>query len=186
MQQNTTFTEINPFSNEESAYYKSTVFISSPPAFNELSTKQQTHIANVKRSLAKAYKILEPFAENYEQQYYEFKIPTRSGGLRTINAPLPEFKEALTQVKDIFEKEIKCLPHNAAYAYVKGRSTLNAVKKHQKNKSNWYLKLDLKDFFPNCTPTLIYNELLNLYPFYYVEIKSSEDEIDQTHIVWRQ
>ena len=31
-----------------------------------------------------------------------------------------------------------------------------------------------------------FKEDFNLYPFYYVEIKSSEDEIDQTHIVWRQ
>ena len=31
-----------------------------------------------------------------------------------------------------------------------------------------------------------FKEDFNLYPFYYVQIKSTDEEIDQTHIVYRQ
>lgn len=169
MHKNTDLSEINVFDTDIPTHYKTTVFVENPIPYGKLTEKQQRHIRKTGYAIQKAYAILRPFFNNYKEQYYEFKIPKRSGGLRTINAPLPEFKEALTQVKDIFEKEIKCLPHDAAYAYVKGRSTLNAVEKHKKNNSNWYLKLDLQDFFPSCTPELIYNQLKQLYPFYYVD-----------------
>lgn len=144
-------------------YYKTTIHIKHPSI-----ARPQPRLVNIENTLMQAWKILRPFQNNYEEQYYEFKIPKKSGGLRTINAPLPEFKEALTKVKEIFEDKIKCLPHNAAYAYVKQRSALDALELHQKNKSNWYLKLDIQDFFPNCTPELILNNLLQLYPFYFL------------------
>ena len=153
--------------NESNDYYKTTIKIDNPTPFDRLTNKQQVQIYAAASHITTAYYILSPYADNHEEQYYEFKIPKRSGGLRTINAPLTNFKDALTEVKDIFEKKIKCLSHNCAYAYTKNRSTLDALIQHQKNKSNWYLKLDLQDFFPNCTPTLIYNQLTQLYPFYY-------------------
>lgn len=146
-------------------YYKNTILVEHPNIIT--STAVQKRIQKIETDIFKAWEILKPFEKTYETQYYTFKIPKRSGGLRTINAPLPEFKEALSKVKDIFEQKIKCLPHNAAYAYVKQRSALDALELHQKNKSNWYLKLDIQDFFPSCTPELIYNNLMQLYPFYY-------------------
>ena len=59
----------------------------------------------------------------------------------------------------------KALPHNSAYAYVPGRSTVDALKIHQENKSKWFLKLDIKNFFPNCTPDLIMAQLKQIFPF---------------------
>ena len=112
-----------------------------------------------------AFNILEPFIHTHTQHYRVFQIPKRSGGLRTIHAPNPEFKEALSKVKNIFEQRLKCLPHDAAYAYVKNRSVKDALIKHQNNNSNWYLKIDLKDFFPSCTPGLIFDALYELHPF---------------------
>ena len=155
-------------SNTEIITYKTTIKIDNPVPIENLSDKQFQHIINVVTAINKAYDTLSPFKNNYTEQYYEFKIPKRTGGLRTINAPKTEFKEALSTVKDIFEQQIKCLPHDAAYAYVKFRSTYDAIEKHQKNNSNWYLKLDLTDFFPSCTPEFIYNQLTQLYPFYYI------------------
>ncbi len=121
--------------------------------------------ANLEMELHSARMLLEPYKNNYEQQYYSFKIPKHSGGLRQIDAPNDEFKDTLTKVKDIFERNLKCLAHPAAYAYTKHLSAIDALKYHQKNKSNWYLKLDLTDFFTNCTPQLIYDSLTQQYPF---------------------
>lgn len=169
MQSNLDFNEINTTENNLPEYYKITFNIKNPKKLEELSDNQRQHIYRTAMDIQSAYSTLMPFFNNYTEQYYEFKIPKRTGGLRTINAPKTAFKEALSKVKDIFENKIKCLPHNAAYAYVKTRSTLDAVQQHKNNKSNWYLKLDLQDFFPNCTPELIYNNLIQLYPFYYFD-----------------
>lgn len=155
-------------------YYKTTIKINNPPPLNKLSMKQRTQVYTTADAIMEAYNILKPFRNNHNTQYYEFKIPKRSGGLRTINAPNWEFKNALSKVKDIFEEKIKCLAHNSAYAYTKNRSTIDALNVHKENKSNWYLKLDLKDFFPSCTPDLIYSQLKQLYPFYYLDVCPSE------------
>ena len=150
-------------------YYKCTIDIPDPVPFSELNEKQKTAILYAEKELLKAETILKPFSENTSQFYYTFKIPKRTGGLRTINAPNDQFKTALSTVKDIFINNLKCLSHNSAYAYTKQRSILHAVQKHQQNNSKWFLKIDLKDFFPNCTPTLIYHQLMQLYPFYYID-----------------
>lgn len=131
-----------------------------PYTFNP--TKRQ----QLQNYLENAYCILEPFKNNYATQYYTFQIPKHSGGLRTINAPNTEFKEALSKVKNIFENQIKCLAHNAAYAYIKNRSIKDALIVHQNNHSNWYLKIDLKNFFPSCTPEILFQNISHLYPFY--------------------
>lgn len=145
-------------------YYKTTLYI--PPEKLRPNAKAYVDGYRTTTALERALQLLEPYENKPKDElYYEFKIPKRSGGLRTIDAPTDAFKEALSKVKDIFEKDIKCLPHTAAYAYVKNTSVYNALEKHQKNQSNWYLKIDLENFFPNCNPDLIYNQLLKLYPF---------------------
>lgn len=76
--------------------------------------------------------------QNRHDLYETFKIPKKSGGLRTINAPQDELKAALRELKAIFEQDCKAMWHAAAYAYVPGRSTMDCVKKHQKNESRWF------------------------------------------------
>lgn len=159
-----------PFIEPERTYTKITACIT-PTSFSE---KQAQHITATEQYLTDIWSILSPFKDNYEEQYYTFQIPKRSGGLRTINAPLPEFKLALTAVKNTIENRIKCLPHNSAYAYVKERSILDALKLHQQNHSNWYLKIDIKDFFSNCTPEFIHEQLCTLYPFYGMKAEAKE------------
>ncbi len=149
-------------------YYKTTVYIETPTPYDKLSNEKRAKILQIEDYIEEAWNILKPFEQNYEEQYYEFQIPKRSGGLRTIDAPNENFKQALSKVKDIFEQKIKCLAHNSAYAYTKQRSVIDALKIHQANRSNWYLKIDLTDFFPNCTPELIYGRLKQLHPFYYI------------------
>lgn len=162
------------FTPQPTAYYKTTLYIACPEQRENLTEKNQQHLLNVEQALKQAWELLKEYEHSHEQQYFEFKIPKRSGGLRTINAPNDNFKLALSCVKEIFEQKIKCLPHDAAYAYIKQRSTLDALKKHQLNESNWYLKIDLTDFFPNCTPELIFEQLKKLYPFYYISPEYDE------------
>lgn len=159
---------MNNTQTKDLTYYKTTIEITNPKPKQDLSQAQISHINKVEQKLITAWEYLLPYQNNYEEQYYEFQIPKRSGGLRTINAPNTEFKEALSKVKDIFEQDMKCLAHNCAYAYTKERCILDALKLHQANQSNWYLKIDLTNFFPNCTPEIIFNQLIQLYPFYYI------------------
>lgn len=97
--------------------------------------------------------------------YKTFQIPKATGGFRTINAPEGQLKELHTEMKELFEYKFFCLAHNNAYAYVKERCTRDAVALHQKNESKWFLKMDLKDFFPSCSAGFIYDQLTQLFPF---------------------
>lgn len=98
------------------------------------------------------------------KHYDTFFIPKSSGGNRRIDAPKFDLKIMETSVKNLFEDTIKILPHNCAHAYVKNRCTKTAMEQHQKNNSVWFLKIDLKDFFTNCTPDWILKQLKQLYP----------------------
>ncbi len=96
--------------------------------------------------------------------FYKFKIPKKSGGFREITAPDPEIKKEFKRVKDYLEDNIKMLSHPSAYAYTRKTSTYDAIKKHQQNQSEWFLKVDLKDFFDNCNQELIIKQLSQIYP----------------------
>ncbi len=70
---------------------------------------------------------------------------------RQINAPKYELKEALTNLKGILEEDLGILYHTSAFAYVKKRSTIDSLKRHQANESRWYAKYDFSDFFGSTT-----------------------------------
>ena len=97
--------------------------------------------------------------------YETFHIPKRSGGLRRIDAPKPELMEALRVLKGILEQDFHALYHTSAFAYIKKRSTISAVKRHQNNQSRWFAKLDLHDFFGSTTMEFVMQQLSVIYPF---------------------
>lgn len=97
--------------------------------------------------------------------YSSFHIPKKTGGLRKIDAPNQELKKALTELKGILENDFKALYHTSAFAYIKGRSTVDAVKKHQKNSSKWFGKFDLSNFFGSTTMEFVLSMLENIFPF---------------------
>lgn len=103
--------------------------------------------------------------EDKSMLYHSFKIPKRSGGLRRIDAPLDELMTALRDLKYLFEKKLYANYHTAAFAYVRGRSTIDAVKRHQQNQSRWFLKLDFHDFFGSTTPEFVMSMLSQIFPF---------------------
>lgn len=99
--------------------------------------------------------------------YYSFLIPKKTGGTRRIDAPNPELMDALRQLKKLLETSFgaKVLYHTAAFAYIEGRSTVDAVKRHQTNESRWYAKFDLSNFFGNTTMEFTMNQLSMIFPF---------------------
>lgn len=111
-------------------------------------------------------------AENRADLYNTFYIPKKSGGLRRIDAPNDDLMTALRKLKQIFESNFKALYHTSAFAYVKGRSTIDAMKRHQANQSHWFAKFDLHDFFGSTTKEFLMSQLSMVFPF--SEIVSTE------------
>lgn len=97
--------------------------------------------------------------------YHTFHIPKKSGGLRKIDAPNPELMGALRHLKTIFEEDFKALYHTSAFAYIKSRSTIDAIKRHQANESRWFGKYDLSNFFGSTTLEYVLHMFSMIFPF---------------------
>lgn len=97
--------------------------------------------------------------------YYTFHIPKKSGGLRKIDAPEPELKDALYHLKTIFEEDFYALYHTSAFAYIKKRSIIDCMKRHQQNESKWFCKLDLSNFFGSTTLEYVMSMFSKIFPF---------------------
>jgi len=116
------------------------------------------------------------FAVERNTLYNTFFIPKSSGGLRRIDAPLPPLMEALRQLKVILETNFHALYHTSAFAYVRGRCTIDALKRHQQNESKWFLKIDFADFFPSTSLDFLIRQLSVIFPFSEV-VKSREGKM---------
>ena len=97
--------------------------------------------------------------------YHTFNIPKRSGGYREICAPNEDLKAMQEKILKVFTKELRFLPHNAAHGFTKKRNCKTALEVHKAHGSRWFLKLDIKDFFPNTTTDLIRKAISKTYPF---------------------
>jgi len=93
--------------------------------------------------------------------------------LREINAPTPPLMTALRDLKTLFETQMHALYHTSAFAYVPKRSTIDAVKRHQRNESHWFLKTDFSDFFGSTTIAFVLHMLSMIFPFSEI-VKSTE------------
>lgn len=100
-----------------------------------------------------------------DKTYQEFKIPKRSGGMRTIKAPNESLKDAQQQFLTMVQKDMRWLPHNCAHGFVKHRNCKTALEVHQKHKSRWFLKIDIHDFFGSTTVEMVREALDTVYPF---------------------
>ena len=97
--------------------------------------------------------------------YHTFKIPKRSGGFREICAPDDALKTIQENILKTFTKNLRFLPHNAAHGFTKKRNCRTALEVHRKHESRWFLKLDIKDFFPNTTSAILSDAMNKVYPF---------------------
>lgn len=100
-----------------------------------------------------------------------FRLPEKY--LRTINAPNHELKTALNDLKFIFEELMPKTYHTAAFAYVKKRSTIKAIQRHQNWESKWFAKFDFSNFFGSTTPEFLMSQMAQIYPL--CEIMARED-----------
>lgn len=115
---------------------------------------------------------VELYSKDRASLYNTFHIPKKSGGLRRIDAPCPELMMALRNLKTILEEDFNALYHTSAFAYVKGRSTIDALKRHQQNESKWFGKYDLSNFFGSTTIEYVLHMLSMIFPF--SEVMKSE------------
>jgi hypothetical protein len=120
------------------------------------------------------------FDKDRASLYRTFHIPKSSGGLRRIDAPEPELMNALRQLKVLLEEDMFALYHTSAFAYVCGRCTVDAVKRHQQNESKWFIKLDFSNFFGNTTPVFVMSMLSMIFPFSeIVKIETGRTELSK-------
>lgn len=113
------------------------------------------------------------------EYYKKFYIPKKSSNeMREINAPVDLLMNDLKIMQSVFQYQLNVLYHNSAYAYVPHRNIKQALEQHTKNNSHWFLKLDIRHFFPSCNLEFVAKQLKKIYPFEYY----SEDDIKS--IIW--
>lgn len=149
------------------------------PDSNNITNTRTYRTKNVNENLLKMYDIpkliskLKQFNEQTEclrekdrdTLYSSFKIPKKSGGFRVIDEPSSELMDALRRLKTIFEVDFNALYHTSAFAYIKHRSTIDAVKRHQQNESKWFGKYDLSNFFGSTTLDYAMKMISMVFPF---------------------
>lgn len=134
---------------------------------DEISEKylERIDIEQIINKLAEFNASVESLRNQPRQSLYrEFMIPKRSGGKRVIDAPRPELMEALRRLKSILETDCGVLYHTSAFAYVKNRCAVDAVKRHQANESKWFGKFDLSNFFGSTTLEFVTKMFSMIFP----------------------
>ncbi|MBB3193067.1 reverse transcriptase domain-containing protein [Roseateles terrae] len=79
--------------------------------------------------------------------YRRFLLPKKTGGHRTISAPMPRLKRAQYWVLDNVLAQVPC--HAAAHGFLPGRSILTNAKPHVGQ--DVVINLDIQNFFPTIT-----------------------------------
>lgn len=86
-----------------------------------------------------------------DDKYETFEIDKKSGGKRTIKAPIPKLKKLQSHLSNVLyqcleeiEKDRKAKP--ISFGFREGRSIAENAARHKRRK--WVLNLDLADFFP--------------------------------------
>ncbi|WP_019029145.1 reverse transcriptase family protein [Colwellia piezophila] len=124
-----------------------------------------SHLANVTDT---QYSTLHEFVSrkgyfsNIEPHYRTFSIKKRTGGHRTIHAPHPVLKKVQSWIARNILADADV--HEAAKAYKRGESIVDNALPHCE--SEWLLKLDICDFFHNCSERQVY------YVFKYMNYSS--------------
>lgn len=102
-------------------------------------------------------------ASNRKRAYRTFKIKKKSGGFRTILAPMKELKQIQTCLNFILSSIYA--PQKEVMGFVHGKSVRDNALCHL-NK-NYVLNLDLQDFFPSISARMVEQSLtrINVEPF---------------------
>ena len=135
-----------------------------PEATPELLSKINVdYMINVIKKFNEVHEEL--FTKERNSLYRYWFIPKKSGGgMRRIDAPCDELQNALDEIRIILTEKFGVLYHTGAFGYVKGRSTIQTVRKHQVNESNWFYHTDASGFFPNTTLDFTMKMLKMIFP----------------------
>lgn len=87
------------------------------------------------------------YMQSISSYYEDFEIPKKSGGMRRIDAPLPQLKALQQKICGILNELYA--PRKPAKAFIKGLSLVDNAKPHVRK--NFVLNIDLEDFFPSIT-----------------------------------
>lgn len=138
--------------------------ISHPRSFFNTDKKRHSfiNIDSLSRYRTKLYRS----TGGIDEQYTKFKIPKAQGGFREILAPSHHLKTQQKRIQEYLLKDCKFLAPNSVHGFVRNRNTLSSMRTHQNAGSRWFLKIDIKDFFPSITIDLVLDAMENIYPFY--------------------
>ena len=137
----------------------------------ELTRKNLDYIdamlPHIYKLYAEAEKILSQ--GDISKRYRTTYIPKSSGGKRRIDEPIDaELKIYMKNVVNVFTNKLQLIFPPSAYAYIKGRNNKQMAEAHKGNRM--ILKVDIKNFFPNCTLKFILDSMLTVYPFCVMDI----------------
>ena len=104
------------------------------------------------------------FTADRKSMYRRFYIPKANGGLRPIDQPNDALQNALEELRIILTDKFGVLYHTAGFAYIKKRCTMQMVRKHQVNESNWFYHTDVSGFFPSTTLDFTMRMLEMIFP----------------------
>jgi len=133
--------------------------------------KESTATLNPCRGQMRTLGLFQNYYLRYREQnpdYVKYKtyfIKKKSRGLRKIEEPHYHLKDLQRRVIDTFKNVLPALRSSQAFAYAKGRRTKDALLRHTYNKSRWYLKLDIHNFFGTTTIDTIMSQLKKIHPF---------------------
>ncbi len=98
--------------------------------------------------------------KNIDLRYKTFKIKKKSGGTRTIHAPVKGLKALQKSLSLILQCVFE--PHQAAFGFVRNKSIVDNARIHEC--SRYVYNIDLKDFFPSVDQARVW-KCLQLSPF---------------------
>ena len=112
--------------------------------------------------------------EDKSKYYHSFQIPKRNGKMRDIKEPLGQLKSEQTYLRNMMVAKMKLIESDSAYGFVKKRNCLGAIKEHQKFNSKYFLKLDIRNFFPSISKQML-REQLNKLPGWYIQPEDTKE-----------
>lgn len=87
--------------------------------------------------------------------YINFQLPKKTGGFRSISAPMPDLKQAQTWILDNILNRVAV--HEAAHGFLPGKNIVSNAERHVRSKI--IVNFDLENFFP----TITYNRVKGIF-----------------------
>ena len=113
------------------------------------------------------------------KRYIEFHVRKKSGGFRSIHAPV----KGLKVIQSVLSLILQCIfePHQAAMGFVKGKNIVENAKIHAG--SHYVFNIDLKDFFPSIDQARVW-KCLQLTPFNLNDTEKADSQVDpKVHVI---